>query len=89
VTGLTRQQRRALERRLASEANEFAHPVPASIVLEGGPMDGWVVKADAPALAPDWYTTWPPSIAARNEPGRYLEPRPVGGLIRATWSANA
>lgn len=34
-------------------------------------MDGWLVKMDAPALDPDWYTTWPPSVAERTTPGRY------------------
>jgi hypothetical protein len=40
--------------------------------LGGGPMDGYLVRADAPVLGPDWYRTWPPRLAARNRPGRYL-----------------
>jgi hypothetical protein len=39
--------------------------------LRGGPMDGWLVNEDAPSLAPDWYETWPPTVAAKNDPGRY------------------
>lgn len=39
--------------------------------LNGGPMDGWLVKRDAPSLAPDWYRTWPPNVRAADEPGRY------------------
>jgi hypothetical protein len=41
------------------------------IRLNGGPMNGWLVLADAPALMPDWYKTWPPGIAEKHEPGRY------------------
>jgi hypothetical protein len=39
--------------------------------LNGGPMDGWLVKPDAPSLAPDWYRTWPPRTAEPHLPGRY------------------
>jgi hypothetical protein len=42
------------------------------IRLEGGPMDGWLVQDDAPALEPNWYETWPPSVAEENEPGSYV-----------------
>jgi hypothetical protein len=41
------------------------------IRLNGGPMDGWLVLKDAPSLAVDWYKTWPPGMAGKNEPGRY------------------
>lgn len=41
------------------------------IRLNGGPMDGWLVLRDAPSLAADWYKTWPPGIANKNDPGRY------------------
>jgi len=41
------------------------------IRLNGGPLDGWLVLKDAPGLAADWYKTWPPDIAEKNEPGRY------------------
>lgn len=39
--------------------------------LRGGPLDGWFVKKDAPSLAPDWHITWPPTVAAKHDPGRY------------------
>jgi hypothetical protein len=29
------------------------------VILKGGPMDGWIVAPDAPALRPDWAETWP------------------------------
>ena len=43
--------------------------------LHGGPMDGWLVKPDAEALAIDWYMTWPPNVRTRFTPGQYeLDP---------------
>jgi hypothetical protein len=39
--------------------------------LRGGPMDGWLVSQNAPALQPDWYKTWPPTVAARHRSGQY------------------
>ncbi|MGH6866777.1 MAG: hypothetical protein ACREDO_11555 [Methyloceanibacter sp.] len=39
--------------------------------LNGGPMDGWLVKPGAPSLAPDWYRTWPPTMAKHHRPGHY------------------
>lgn len=39
--------------------------------LNGGPMDGWLGREGAPSLAPDWYKTWPPSVANEHRPGRY------------------
>lgn len=51
---MNRAQRRQLERRVKRSTGTLAHPVPGSVTLRGGPMDGWVVKPDAPALAPDW-----------------------------------
>jgi len=41
------------------------------IRLNGGPLDGWLVLKDAPSLTADWYKTWPPGIADKNEPGSY------------------
>jgi hypothetical protein len=29
------------------------------VTLVGGPMAGWIVPPNAPALHPDWYRTWP------------------------------
>lgn len=88
---MNRQARRALERRLKTDAKAGAlrHPTPDSVVLAGGPMDGWVVKPGAPALRPDWYRTWPPTVAARHAPGRYAPPVRDGLTQRSTWQANA
>lgn len=33
---------------------QLTHPVPESVQLKGGPMDGYIVKPDAPALKPEW-----------------------------------
>ncbi len=83
---MNRQQRRAFERQL--QRNALKHPIPASVALEGGPMDGWVVKPDAPALQPAWYRTWPPTVAERHEPGRYGTPVvDARGVQRAVWQA--
>ena len=56
-------------------------PPTDSVTLIGGPMDSWVVKADAPALRPDWCLTWPASLAAKWSPGQYL----ADGPRRARW----
>lgn len=63
---MNRAERRRLQK-LASKpgrlAERIARDLPkgkpidtGSITLEGGPMDGWVVKPNADALQPDW---WP------------------------------
>lgn len=59
----------------------ISHPVPESVTLAGGPMDGWIVKPDAPALQPDWCLSWPASVAAKNAPGLYVR----SGPGRARW----
>lgn len=83
---MNRQQRRALARQV--ERNTLRHPVPASVSLRGGPMDGWVVKPGAPALRPDWYRTWPSRIAAAFAPGRYAAlAAGADGVTRAVWQA--
>lgn len=51
----------------------------STVTLRGGPMHGWIVKRDAPALRPDWWTTWPPSVAKENQPGYY----------RLTWTGDS
>lgn len=67
------------------------HPAPASVTLSGGPMNGWVVKPDAPVLRPDWQAPPEPSrsflsrLAGRptsSAQGRYVVDA-TG--IRATW----
>jgi len=40
--------------------------------LRGGPMDGYLVHDDAPALRDDWHTTWPTSVAEKRQPGHYV-----------------
>jgi hypothetical protein len=37
-----------------------------------GPMDGFLVREDAPALRSDWHESWPEQVASRNRPGRYV-----------------
>lgn len=56
---MNRAERRDLQRRARKaikgiKTGNLAHPVPDSITLDGGPMTGWIVKPDAPALHPDW-----------------------------------
>jgi len=82
---MNRAARRALKRDLKQQANRLAHPVPDSVTLRGGPMDGWVVTPDAPALQADWYTTWPPKISAAWQPGRYVL-GPEERLRTAHWA---
>lgn len=77
---MNRKQRRALRASLG----KLAHPIPDSVTLAGGPMDGWVVKPGAPALRDDWWRTWPPSIASTWSPGRYV----LEGT-RATWTPSS
>jgi hypothetical protein len=85
---MNRADRRRLKR-VANQALKTAmrvrpgvkHPAPDSVTLVGGPMDGWIVKPDAPALRPDWCTTWPDSVAAKNAPGLYV----AAGPGQARW----
>ena len=73
---MNRADRRDLERRIRREASKAHGPVPEVVTLKGGPMDGYVVTPDAPALDPEWYRTWPPGVArvgwlGKRRPGRY------------------
>ena len=56
---MNRADRRRLQRTarkaFKGKTGQLTHPVPDSVSLAGGPMDGQVVKPDAPALRPDWY----------------------------------
>ena len=45
---------RILKQRFKGRTGQLAHPVPESVTLVGGPMGGYVVPPDAPALRPDW-----------------------------------
>lgn len=72
---------KALRRAIRAGGDGVEHPVPASVTLSGGPMNGWVVKPDAPALQRDWCLTWPPTIAEKNKPGFYV----ADGPGRARW----
>lgn len=73
---MNRAQRRSLKRPIAQKLKpDLKHPVPRSVVLSGGPMDGWIVKPDAPALQADWHETWNVNVApslAGWQPGRYV-----------------
>ena len=77
MTLMNRADRRSMKRLVAHAIRGkpgLKHPVPDSIVLAGGPMDGWVVAPEAPALHPDWHTTWNVDVApslAGWRPGRY------------------
>jgi hypothetical protein len=58
---MNRAQRRELQRQVAKIAKgtfRLKHPAPDSVTLKGGPMDGWVVAPNAPALDADWRDTW-------------------------------
>lgn len=57
-----------IQAELAVRTDENANPVR----LIGGPMDGFLVYQDAPALSGDWYRTWPESTASAFHPGRYV-----------------
>lgn len=56
---MNRADRRGLQRTARKAAKgirtgTMEHPVPESVTLIGGPMDGYSVIPDAPALRPDW-----------------------------------
>jgi len=78
MTGMNRAQRRQLKatvQRMVKGGSALKHPVPDSVILHGGPMDGWVVKPGSPALHPDWHETWDVNVApslAGWQPGRYV-----------------
>lgn len=75
---MNRAARRSLTRTVARAIKGkpgLTHPVPDSVVLDGGPMAGWIVRPEAPALRPDWHTTWSVNVApvlAGWQPGRYV-----------------
>ncbi len=77
---LKRVANKALKHAIAAQPG-LEHPAPASVTLVGGPMNGWIVKPDAPSLAPDWCLSWPPSVAAKHKPGMYVLEAPA----RARW----
>ena len=56
--------------RASTEAQVHLSDEPG-VRLHGCPMDGWLVTRDAPALEPDWYKTWPVSVADKLPRGRY------------------
>ena len=58
--------------RLRSERAVKDDPAALPVRLRGGSMNGYTVHDHAEALSDDWYTTWPPSIAARSRPGHYV-----------------
>lgn len=59
------------ELRAQAEIAVLASGKPA-VRLHGGPLDGWLVKENAPALEPTWYKTWPPQRTASEKPGHYV-----------------
>lgn len=78
---LKRVASKAVKRALDDKPGTLAHPAPASVALIGGPMDGWVVKPNAPVLQPTWCLSWPASVATKHAPGQYLPDGPG----RARW----
>jgi hypothetical protein len=74
---VNRQQKRALAR---STKKAIAGP---TVYLVGGPMDGWHVTPDAPALQEGWEVpdSWD------GLPGRYVATTPDGTQQRAKWVA--
>lgn len=71
-----------IQAELAVRADENASPVR----LIDGPMDGFLVYHDAPALSDDWYRTWPKSIASAFRPGRYVTAGEMEqGALLARW----
>jgi len=87
MTGMNRAQRRQLKatvQRMVKGGSALKHPVPDSVVLRGGPMDGWIVKPDAAALHADWHETWDVNVApslAGWQPGRYV----LGASGKTAW----
>lgn len=55
---MNRADRRRLQRTVkrSLKPGSLKHPVPESLTLYGGPMDGYVVGPDAPVMQPDWIT---------------------------------
>lgn len=49
---MNREERRRLQR--ATKAKIRKDGKDRGVMLRGGPMDGWFVKIDAPALRPEW-----------------------------------
>jgi hypothetical protein len=56
--------RKNTERAVQEEGEE-------GIRLRGGPMDGWLVREDAPAFRPDWYQSLPGWSQEELKPGHY------------------
>ncbi len=66
---MNRNERRALGRRMRAAGRVV-------LVLKGGPMNGWLVKEDAPCLQPDWRDKYLEAAAEqiyRNEPRGWLK----------------
>jgi hypothetical protein len=55
-----------------AELAVLADDTVSHVRLAGGPMDGFLVFDDAPALAADWYRTWPRDVSSEFRPGRYV-----------------
>lgn len=76
---------RAQRRSVARHGQPAPTPrIDGSVALRGGPMDGWVVTPDAPALRPDWYRTLPlrrNSLLAVMAGGPTLAAGPAGRYV--------
>jgi hypothetical protein len=70
---MNREMRRKLQRATKKNAGG------AGVQLEGGPMDGWTVTSNAPALEPNWQPE-----------GRYERcGEDENGIPRAEWVPHA
>lgn len=71
---MNREDRRRLQRIAKRRAKKSDGE---GVQLEGGPMDGWFVTADAPALQPEW---------GAPHGGKYVHQGPDdAGIHKATW----
>ena len=72
---MNRQLGRSVKRAAGKAAKKGGQPI---VRLKGGPMDGWLVTHDAPALDPSW-----PSVP--DQPGRYERVGEQDGEETAEW----
>lgn len=59
---MNRAERRRLKKHIAKASEKRTglppgYRAPTTVTLQGGPMSGWVVTPDAPALQPDWHAS--------------------------------
>lgn len=82
--------REAVRRLVTTPGPGLRAPVPESVVLAGGPMDGWVVKPTAKALDPGWHAEYSEAMRRLGKvplpAGRYGAPvTGAAGVRTSTW----